>query len=70
MTYYWIDRIRDFKVLNEHFTMPYKDRFQEEEFRKRVQFMYSGKMDRIRFKYTGPSIEAVLDYLLTAEITS
>ena len=35
---------------------------------KRVQFMYGGKLQKIRFKYTGPSIEAVLDRLPTAEI--
>lgn len=67
-TIYRIDRIQDFKVLDEHFKVPYKDRFQEGEFRKRVQFMYGGKLERIRFKYTGPSIEAVLDRLPTAEI--
>lgn len=69
-TIYRIDRIRDFKVLEEHFKVPYKDRFQEGEFRKRVQFMYGGKLERIRFRYTGPSIEAVLDRLPTAEILS
>ena len=30
--------------------------------------MYGGKLERIRFRYTGPSIEAVLDRLPTAEI--
>ena len=67
-TIYRIDRIRSFRVLDEHFAVPYKDRFQEGEFRKRVQFMYGGKLERIKFKYTGPSIEAVLDRLPTAEI--
>lgn len=67
-TIYRIDRIQSFKVLDEHFSVPYKDRFQEGEFRKRVQFMYGGKLERIKFKYTGPSIEAVLDRLPTAEI--
>ena len=69
-TIYRLDRIRSFKVLEEHFKVPYKDRFQEGEFRKRVQFMYGGKLERIRFKYTGPSIEAVLDRLPTARILS
>lgn len=69
-TIYRIDRIKSFKVLDEHFRVPYKDRFQEGEFRKRVQFMYGGKLERIRFKYTGPSIEAVLDRLPTAEIVA
>lgn len=68
-TIYRIDRIRSFQVLDEHFHVPYKDRFEEGEFRKRVQFMYGGKLERIRFRYTGPSVEAVLDRLPTAEIT-
>lgn len=67
-TIYRIDRIKSFKVMEEHFKVPYKDRFQEGEFRKRVQFMYGGKLERIKFKYTGPSIEAVLDRLPTAQI--
>ena len=33
----------------------------EVEFRKWVQFMYGGSFERIRFKYTGSSIETVLD---------
>ena len=67
-TIYRIDRIRNVQLLDEHFKVPYKDRFQEGEFRKRVQFKYGGKLERIRFHYTGPSIEAVLDRLPTAEI--
>lgn len=67
-TIYRIDRIREFQVLEERFQVPYKDRFQEGEFRKRVQFMYGGKLERIRFRYTGPSIEAVLDRLPTAKV--
>ena len=50
--------------------MPYKDRFEEGEFRKRVQFMYGGKLQKIEFRYTGPSIEAVPDRLPTAKIVS
>ena len=69
-TIYRIDRIRSFKVLNEHFEVPYKDRFQEGEFRKRVQFMYGGRLERIKFRYTGLSLEAVLDRLPTAEVVS
>lgn len=69
-TIYRIDRIKSFKVLDEHFRVPYAGRFEEGEFRKRVQFMYGGRLLRIRFKYTGPSIEAVLDRLPTAEIVA
>lgn len=69
-TIYRIDRIRAFRATGEHFTPAYAKRFQEGEFRRRVQFMYGGKLQKIRFKYTGPSIEAVLDRLPTAEILS
>lgn len=69
-TIYRIDRIRAFRATGEHFTPAYAKRFQEGEFRRRVQFMYGGKLQKIRFKYTGPSIESVLDRLPTAEILS
>lgn len=69
-TIYRIDRIRSFRVLNEHFRTPYKDRFEEGEFRRRVQFMYGGRLEEITFRYTGPSLEAVQDRLPTAEVVS
>lgn len=67
-TIYRIDRIRSFYVMDRHFSVPYKDRFEEGEFRKRVQFMFGGRLQRIVFEYSGLSIEAVLDRLPTAEI--
>ncbi len=69
-TIYRVDRIRSLKITEQHFKRPYKDRFEEGEFRKRVQFMYSGRLRRVRFRYTGPSVEAVLDRLPTAQIIS
>ena len=69
-TIYRIDRIKSVEVLDQHFYVPYKDRFEEGEFRKRVQFMYGGHLQLIKFKYTGPSVEAVLDRLPTARIKS
>ena len=65
-----IDRITDYRLLDEKFTLPYADRFQEGEFRKRVQFMYPGKLLRVRFRYTGSSVESVLDRLPTASVLS
>ena len=32
--------------------------------------MYGGKLERIQFRYTGPSLEAVLDRLPMAEVIS
>lgn len=69
-TIYRIDRIHTFKVTDEHFRIPYTSRFEEGEFRKRIQFMYGGKLERVKFRYSGPSIEAVLDRLPTARILS
>ena len=67
-TIYRIDRIRRFEVLNEHFFVPYKERFEDGEFRKRIQFMTGGRLRRIKFLYKGVNPEAVLDRLPTAEI--
>lgn len=68
-TIYRIDRIKSFEIFDEHFQVLYKDRFQEGEFRKRIQFMYGGELRRIKFSFIGPSIEAVLDKLPTATAT-
>lgn len=67
-TIYRIDRITELKVLEEHFKIPYKDRFEEGEYRKRIQFMFGGKLQRTKFWYKGLSVEAVLDRLPTAKI--
>lgn len=67
-TIYRIDRIRRFEVLDRHFDIPYKDRFEEGEFRKRIQFMYGGRLRRIKFLYKGKNVESVLDRLPTAKI--
>jgi predicted DNA-binding transcriptional regulator YafY len=42
--------------------------FDEGELRKRSQYMFYGKFQRIRFWYTGPSLQAMLDKLPTAKI--
>ena len=67
-TIYRIDRIKELKVLDERYHIPYQNRFQEGEFRKRIQFMFGGKLRKVKFKYTGLSIESVLDRLPTAKI--
>lgn len=65
---YRVDRVRSIEVLNETFQPPCKSPDEEKAFRDRVQFMYGGKLEHIRFKYVGPSLETVLDRLPTAEI--
>ena len=69
-TIYRIDRIQEYTITNDHFRVPYEKRFEEGEFRKRIQFMYSGKLQKIKFYYKGKSIEAVLDRLPTAKVLS
>ena len=64
---------KDFEVLNdslldEKFFIPYRNRFEEGEFRKRIQFMYGGKLRNVKFKYIGDDIDAILDRLPTAQI--
>lgn len=69
-TIYRMDRIKSLKVLDEKFHILYSDRFQEGEFRKRIQFMYGGKLQRVTFEYSGSDIDAILDRLPTAEVLS
>lgn len=69
-TIYRIDRLENVRVTDTRFKIPYKDRFEEGEFRKRVQFMFGGKLRRVKFKYKGYSMEAVEDRLPTARVVS
>lgn len=67
-TIFRVDRIKDMESTGNTFHIPYADRFKDGEFRKRVQFMYPGPLRRVKFTYSGPSVEAVLDRLPTAKI--
>lgn len=69
-TIYRMDRIKKLRVLDERFYIPYADRFEEGEFRKRIQFMLGGKLQKVRFVYSGIDIDAILDRLPTAKILS
>lgn len=63
-----IDRIKNYKKLDEKFRISYANRFEEGEFRKRIQFMYAGKLLNIKLKYYGDNPEAILDRLPTARV--
>lgn len=69
-TIYRIDRIKKLNVMEEGFYIPYSNRFEEGEFRKRVQFMYGGKLQKVKFRYSGSDIDAILDRLPTAKVLS
>ena len=63
-----IDRIQSYRETGEKFRVAYVNRFEEGEFRKRIQFMYAGELMRIQLKYYGENPEPVLDWLPTAQI--
>ncbi len=65
-----LDRVVSIKELGEKFRIPYSDRFEEGEFRKRVQFMFPGRLLKIKLKFFGNSAEPVIDRLPTAKIVS
>lgn len=66
---YRIDRIENYKILHDqHYKVCYRERFQEGEFRQQVQFMSTGKLIEVKFRFWGKSLEAVLDRLPNAKI--
>lgn len=68
-TIFRVDRIQSIVDTKEKFRVNTgADRFQEGEFRKNVQFMFSGKSKHVKFIYKGKSIEAVKDWLPQARI--
>ena len=64
---YRIDRMSKIKSSGEKFSFPYRDKFNDGEFRKRVQFMYPGELKTVTFEYSGV-LEAALDRLPTARV--
>ncbi|MCR5701148.1 MAG: WYL domain-containing protein [Lachnospiraceae bacterium] len=67
-TVFRFDRIKSYKVTGEKFRVEYGSRFEEGEFRKRVQFMYPGELIKLTLNYYGKNPEAVLDRLPTARV--
>lgn len=67
-TIYRVDRIKDLIITNKRYAIKYSKRFQDGEYRKLIQFMQTGELERVKFKFTGRSIEAVLDRLPNAKV--
>lgn len=63
-----VDRIKAFQPLNQKYKIPEQDRLEEGVLRKRVQFMYTGELIHLRFKFMGVSLEAVLDRFPNATV--
>lgn len=66
--YFRVDRIRQVTVHRKKFTTEDTPEFNEGLLRQRSLFMWPGKLQTIRFVFTGPSVQAVLDKLPTARI--
>lgn len=56
-----LDRILSYKILNERFKIPYSQRFEAGDFRNKINMMYQGELIKFTFRFTGHSVEAVLD---------
>ena len=66
--YFRIDRIKELTIHRKHFTTAGSPAFDEGLLRQRSLFMWPGKLRTIRFEFSGPSVQAVLDKLPTAKI--
>lgn len=66
--YFRIDRIRQITVHRKKFAISERPAFDEGLLRQRSLFMWPGELRTIRFEFTGPSVQAVLDKLPTAKI--
>lgn len=66
--YYRVDRVVNIIKHRIKFSIVEKYRIDEGEIKNKVQFMFPGKCQKIRFEFSGPSVQAVLDRLPTAEI--
>lgn len=66
--YFRVDRIASIVENREHFVLGREQDFDEGSLREQNQFMFPGETVRIRFAFSGPSVQAVLDRLPTARI--
>ena len=67
--YFRIDRIKQITVHRKRISTSDMPVFDEGWLRQRSLFMFPGKLQTIRFEFTGPSIQAILDKIPTAKIT-
>lgn len=68
--YFRIDRIINIVRHREEYQLLKNQEFDEGLLRERSQFMWPGKLRHIKFEFTGPSVQAILDRLPTAKIVS
>lgn len=66
--YFRVDRIKNITVHRKQFSDHDTPEFDEGLLQQRSLFMWPGKLRKIRFEFSGPSVQAVLDKLPTAKI--
>ena len=66
--YFRVDRITSGIEHRTKFELPHGVDFDEGALRKKIQFMFPGVCRTIRFEFSGPSLQAVLDRLPTAVV--
>ena len=66
--YFRIDRIKNVVEHRKKYSIDAIPEFDEGLLRKRSTFMWKGKLRTVRFEFSGPSVQAVLDKLPTAKI--
>ena len=66
--YFRIDRITQFVMHRETYTLTKNQDIDEGLLRKRSMYFWPGPERHIRFEFTGPSVQAVLDKIPTARI--
>ncbi|WP_298703158.1 YafY family protein [uncultured Veillonella sp.] len=67
---YRVDRVVDVVEHRKHFELDKNVDFDEGNLRNKVQFMYAGKPQTVKFEYIGDSLQAVLDRIPTAQVLS
>lgn len=66
--YYRVDRITNVVEHRKQFEIDREHDFDEGELRSKIQFMFAGDYRKIKFEYTGNSIQAILDKIPTARV--
>ena len=66
--YFRIDRISAITEHRENFCLERKYDFDEGDLREKNQFMFPGETVKIRFEFSGLSLQAILDRLPTAKV--
>lgn len=66
--YFRVDRITSIVEHRTHFELDRSIDFDEGALRRKIQFMFPGVCRTIRFEFSGPSLQAVLDRIPTAVV--